>query len=71
MKMGKNETLIYQALHELKSEMIIISLTNQLRSLKNADAILLFKEGKIICRGQHEILIDECEEYQKLAKVLG
>ena len=64
----KNETLIQQALRELKSEMIIISITHQLSSLKNADAILLFKDGKIVCRGQHEILIDECEEYQKATK---
>ena len=60
----KSEMLIQQALHELKSEMIIISITHQLSSLKNADTILLFKEGKIVCRGQHEILIKECKEYQ-------
>ncbi len=61
---SKSETLIQKTLHELKSEMIIISITNQRNSLKNADAILLFKEGKIVCRGQHQILIEECEEYR-------
>lgn len=66
----QSETRIQEALRELKSEMIIISITHQLSSLKNADAILLFKEGKIICRGQHEILIGECKVYQKATKVL-
>jgi len=32
---------------------------------------LVFKEGEIVCRGQHADLINECEEYRKLAKILG
>jgi len=44
---------------------------HRLSTIENSDAILVFKEGKIICRGQHKDLIKECIEYQKLAKVLS
>ena len=67
---NKSEALIQKALEALKSEMITITVAHRLSTIENSDAILVFKEGQIICRGQHEDLISECEEYQKLAKVL-
>jgi subfamily B ATP-binding cassette protein MsbA len=67
---NKSEALIQKALEELKANMITITVAHRLSTIENSDAILVFKEGKIICRGQHEDLINECQEYQKLAKVL-
>ncbi len=67
---NKSEALIQKALKELKSEMITITVAHRLSTIEDSDAILVFKEGKIICRGQHADLINECEEYQKLAKIL-
>ena len=67
---NKSEALIQKALEALKLEMITITVAHRLSTIENSDAILVFKEGQIICRGQHEDLINECEEYQKLAKVL-
>jgi len=31
---------------------------------------LVFRAGEIICRDKHENLLNNCLEYQKLAKVL-
>ena len=67
---NKSEALIQKSLKALKSEMITITVAHRLSTIEDSDAILVFKEGEIICRGQHEDLINECEEYQKLAKVL-
>jgi len=67
---NKSEALIQKAIEELKANMITITVAHRLSTIENSDAILVFKEGKIICRGQHEDLINECQEYQKLAKVL-
>ena len=67
---NKSEALIQKALEALKPNMITITVAHRLSTIESADAILVFKEGKIVCRGQHEDLIKECIEYQKLAKVL-
>jgi subfamily B ATP-binding cassette protein MsbA len=67
---NKSEALIQKALEELKPNMITITVAHRLSTIEKADAILVFKEGKIVCRGQHQDLINECSEYQKLAKVL-
>jgi len=67
---NKSEALIQKALEKLKHEMITITVAHRLSTIENSDAILVFKNGEIVCRGQHPDLIIECEEYQKLAKVL-
>jgi subfamily B ATP-binding cassette protein MsbA len=67
---NKSEALIQKALEELKENMITITVAHRLSTIENSDAILVFKDGGILCRGQHDDLINECEEYQKLAKVL-
>ncbi|HHD75699.1 MAG TPA: ABC transporter ATP-binding protein [Campylobacterales bacterium] len=67
---NKSEVLIQKALEALKSEMITITVAHRLSTIENSDVILVFKKGEIVCRGQHNDLLNECEEYQKLAKVL-
>jgi len=65
---NKSEALIQQALQELRSEMITFTVAHRLSTIESADTILVFQNGKIICRGSHNTLLQECETYQKLAK---
>jgi len=30
----------------------------------------VFKDGKILCEGEHRELLENCIEYQKLSKIL-
>ena len=63
---NKSEVLIQKALDELKNDMITITVAHRLSTIKNADTILVFKEGKIICQESHKNLLERCKEYQKL-----
>jgi subfamily B ATP-binding cassette protein MsbA len=67
---NKSEALIQKALNRLKNEMITITVAHRLSTIEHADTILVFKAGKIICRDKHEQLLESCQEYRKLAKVL-
>ncbi len=67
---NKSEALIQKALHELKSEMITFTVAHRLSTIEEADTILVFQDGQIICRGSHEELLQECQVYQKLSRSL-
>jgi subfamily B ATP-binding cassette protein MsbA len=67
---NKSEALIQQALEELKSEMITFTVAHRLTTVRNADTILVFENGKIICRGTHDTLLASCATYQNLSRNL-
>ncbi len=65
-----SEREIKKAIDELKSEMITISVAHRLSSIQDADTIFVFKDGGIICDGNHESLSLKCDEYQRLISTL-
>lgn len=65
---NKSEALIQKALHELKPHMITFTVAHRLSTIEEADTILVFQEGEIICRGSHEMLLQECPTYKKLSR---
>ena len=67
---NKSEALIQQALHELKPEMITFTVAHRLSTIEDADTILVFQDGEIVCRGSHQNLLHECQVYQKLSRNL-
>ncbi len=67
---NKSEALIQKALQALKSEMITFTVAHRLSTIEDADTILVFQEGEIICRGSHQTLLQECPTYQKLSRSL-
>lgn len=67
---NKSESLIQKALQELKSEMITFTVAHRLSTIEDADTILVFQKGEIICRGSHQSLLQMCPSYQKLSRSL-
>jgi len=67
---NKSEALIQQALHALKSEMITFTVAHRLSTIIDADKILVFEKGEIICADNHTNLLENCEVYQRLSKKL-
>ncbi len=67
---NKSEALIQQALQELKSEMITFTVAHRLSTIEDADRILVFEDGKIICNDRHKNLLENCKVYQKLSSRL-
>jgi subfamily B ATP-binding cassette protein MsbA len=67
---NKSEAFIQEALDALKPNMITFTVAHRLSTIEDADTILVFEGGEIICRGSHVTLLKECRVYQKLSKVL-
>lgn len=67
---NKSEALIQNALEKLKPEMITFTVAHRLSTIENADTILVFEQGEIVCKGTHTHLLNECQAYQKLSKSL-
>jgi len=67
---NKSELSIQKALEKIKDNIITITVAHRLSTIENADTILVFKEGKIVCKDSHKNLLQNCDEYRKLAKVL-
>jgi ABC-type multidrug transport system fused ATPase/permease subunit len=45
-----------------------IAVAHNLKTVKNADRILVFHQGKLVAQGQHEELLKSCPDYQELVR---
>jgi subfamily B ATP-binding cassette protein MsbA len=67
---NRSEALIQEALSKLKSKMITFTVAHRLSTVEDADTILVFENGKIICSDTHANLLEKCQVYQRLASKL-
>ena len=68
---NKSEALIQKALYALKDNIITFTVAHRLSTIEEADSILVFEEGEIICSGSHATLLDTCTSYQKLSTTIS
>jgi len=61
----KSEEKVMESILNLKDKLIFI-VAHRLSTIENADEILVFKEGEIVCKGDKEELLKNCEEFKKL-----
>jgi ATP-binding cassette, subfamily B, bacterial MsbA len=67
---NKSEALVQEALKALKSEMITFTVAHRLSTIEDADKIMVFEKGQIICSDTHINLLQNCKVYQRLSKKL-
>ena len=63
-----NESLIQDAITELAKNRTVLVIAHHLRTIRKADQILVFKEGKLLERGKHGELLEKQGYYTKLWK---
>jgi len=63
---NESEALITKVLDEISQNRITFVIAHRLSTIKNADKILVFKNGKIICEGDEQSLLANCNEYKRL-----
>jgi len=67
---NKSEALIQKALQTLKDGMITITVAHRLSTIEDADTILVFEDGKILCSGSHTSLLNSCSSYKSLSSYI-
>ena len=62
------EKLVQSAINKMQKNRTTIIIAHRLSTIKNADRIIVFKDGEIIEQGTHSELIDASGEYLKLTQ---
>lgn len=60
----ENEHLIQSAIDELSKGKTVITIVHKIGTIKNANQIIVLKEGKIIQKGNHDSLVQASGTYQ-------
>jgi len=63
---NKSEKEIGKALEKLQKGRITFMIAHRLSTVEHADKLIVLKGGEVMCEGSDKILLDSCEEYQKL-----
>ena len=63
---NKSEAAIMETIYALKEDLIVFIVAHRLSTIENADTILVFEHGKIVCRGTKEELEQGCVTFQNL-----
>jgi len=64
----KTDSALRKALKDVTSESIVITIAQRISTIKDAEQILVLEEGKIVGRGTHKELLQNCETYLEIAK---
>ena len=66
---SESEKLVQESLIELMKNRTSIVIAHRLSTIQHADEIIVMKNGKIIERGNHQHLLNQAGEYQKLVEL--
>ena len=63
-----SEEIVQNAITNLTKNKTTLVIAHRLSTIHNANKIFVLKDGKIVDSGDHNFLIDNCEEYKSLYK---
>jgi subfamily B ATP-binding cassette protein MsbA len=64
---NKSEKLIQESIKNLIEDKIVFVIAHRLSTIKDAKNILVFKDGQIVCNGNEDYLLQNCDEYKRLS----
>lgn len=62
----ESEALVREALENLMQGRTTFIITHDLATIRNADRILVFRDGRLVSEGRHDELMAECKDYSLL-----
>ncbi len=62
----KSEMAILQTIRQITKDKIVLLISHNIGAITFADQILFLDRGKILCKGKHEELLQECPAYRQL-----
>ena len=63
---SESEEIVQNAINNLTKNKTTLVIAHRLSTIHNADKIFVIKNGKVINSGDHNFLINNCEEYKSL-----
>ncbi len=63
---AENETKIQQAFARLALNKTVLIIAHRLRTVENADQIIVLEDGRLLEMGTHEKLLRDCPQYQNM-----
>lgn len=64
----KTDSVLRKALNEKVKDATVIIVAQRISTILHADQILVLDEGRIVGKGTHQELMEQCESYQEIAK---
>ncbi len=63
----KTDSALRKALKQKTGESTVLIVTQRVATIKNADQIIVFDEGRVVGQGKHPELMANCKTYQEIA----
>ena len=63
---AENEALIQEAIDDLSRDKTVVTIAHHLNAIREADQIVVMREGRVVGSGTHEDLMRTCPLYQEM-----
>lgn len=63
----RTDAALRRALHEKTGDSTLLVVTQRVSTVKNAEQIIVLDEGRVVGKGTHHELMENCETYQEIA----